>query len=166
MKITLKTMNGKSEMANTRNSEKSEGKVSRVPFGGLRLKLQLSEQDMKGFKERKMVTRWFNDDPGRIERAQGAGYKFVKPEYANSLGQGALHRNSSDPESQNRVSVVVSRGDPIIRAYLMEIPEKFWKEDQKVKEKVNDQVDEALAVGSAGGASVENQYGKGVTYSH
>ena len=83
MKITLKTMNGKSEMANTRNSEKSEGKVSRVPFGGLRLKLQLSEQDMKGFKERKMVTRWFNDDPGRIERAQGAGYKFVKPEYAN-----------------------------------------------------------------------------------
>jgi hypothetical protein len=153
-------------MANTRKTDRSEGKVARVPFGGVRLKMQLSDTDMAEFKQRKMVTRWFNDEPGRIERAQGGGYKFVKPENAKSLGQGALHRDGNDPESNARVSIVVNRGDPIIRAYLMEIPKKFWDEDQAAKAAQVDLVDEALADGSAGGASIENQYGKGVTYSH
>jgi len=152
-------------MANTRKTDRSEGKVARVPFGGVKLKMQLSEADMKGFKDRKMITRWFNDDPGRIERAQGGGYKFVKPEHATSLGQGALHGDGSDPESNARVSLVVNR-DPQTRAYLMEIPKKFYDEDQKAKQDEVDRIDEALAVGGAGGASIENQYGKGVTYSH
>jgi len=152
-------------MANTRKTDRSEGRVARVPFGGVKLKLQLSDADMKGFQDRKMVTRWFNDDPGRIERAQGGGYKFVKPEHATSLGQGALHSDGNDPESNARVSIVVNR-DPPIRAYLMEIPKKFWDEDQAAKQADVDRVDEALASGGAGGASIENQYGKGVTYSH
>ena len=152
-------------MANTRKTDRSEGRVARVPFGGVKLKLQMSDADMKGFKDRKMVTRWFNDDPGRIERAQGGGYKFVKPEHATSLGQGALHSDGNDPESNARVSIVVNR-DPVIRAYLMEIPKKFWDEDQAAKDAKVDLVDEALAAGGAGGASIENQYGKGVTYSH
>ena len=152
-------------MANTRKTDRSEGRVARVPFGGVKLKLQMSDADMKGFKDRKMVTRWFNDDPGRIERAQGGGYKFVKPEHATSLGQGALHSDGNDPESNARVSIVVNR-DPVIRAYLMEIPKKFYDEDQAAKAAQVDLVDEALASGGAGGASIENQYGKGVTYSH
>ena len=145
-------------MANTRKLDRSEGKVARVPFGGAKLKMQLSSRDMAEFKRRKMVTRWFNDDPGRIERAQGGGYKFVKPEHAMSLGQGALHGDGSDPESNARVSLVVNRGDPVIRAYLMEIPKKFWDEDQAAKETVNAQVDEALAVGGSRGSDIENEY--------
>ena len=152
-------------MANTRKTDRSEGRVARVPFGGVKLKLQMSDADMRGFKDRKMVTRWFNDDPGRIERAQGGGYKFVKPEHAMSLGQGALHSDGNDPESNARVSIVVNR-DPVIRAYLMEIPKKFYDEDQAAKAAQVDLVDEALASGGAGGASIENQYGKGVTYSN
>lgn len=152
-------------MANTRNSERSKDRVARVPFGGPRYKLQLSAEDMKEFKRRKKVVRWFNDEAGRLERALGGGYTFVKPEYARSLGQGALHADGKDPESNARVSIIVNRGDPIIRAYLMEISEKYWKEDQEAKEAVNRQVDEALASGGAGGASIENQYGPGVTYS-
>jgi hypothetical protein len=112
-----------------------------------------------------MVPRWFNDESGRIGQALGGGYNYVAPEHATSLGQGALHRGSTDP-SKARVSVVVSRGDPIIRAYLMEIKKEYWEQDQAAKEEVNQKVDEALAVGGAGGASIENQYGKGVTYSH
>ncbi len=145
-------------MTNSRKREKSAGKTARVPVGGPRLKLQLSDEDMKGFKQRKMVTHWFNDDPGRIERAQGGGYTFVKPEHATSLGQGALHSDGKDPESNTRVSIVVNRSDPITRAYLMEISEKFYKEDQATKEKVNAQVDEALALGGKRGSDLENEY--------
>ena len=145
-------------MANFRNSERSEGKRERVSFSGPRLKLQLSAQDMKGFKERGVVSRWFNDDPGRIERALGGGYNFVKPEHATSLGQGALHQDGNDPESNARVSIVVSRRDPVVRAYLMEIKKEFYDEDQAAKESVNQKVDEALALGGKRESDLENEY--------
>ena len=145
-------------MSSERDTERSEGKVDRVPFGGIRLKLQLSDSDMKTFKERKMITRWFNDDPGRIERALGGGYRYVHPENARSLGQGALHRDGKDPESNKRVSIVVNRSDPVTRAYLMEIEEKFYKEDQATKELRNQKVDDALALGGKTGSDLENAY--------
>ena len=145
-------------MSSARISEKSKGKVARVPFGGLRLKMQLSDTDMAEFKRRKMVTRWFNDVEGRVERALAGGYKFVKPEYALSLGQGALHRDGKDPESNARVSLVVSRDGSNVRAYLMEIREKFYREDQDAKEVINAKVDEALALGGKRGSDLENEY--------
>jgi len=145
-------------MVNMRKSERSEGTTARVPFGGFRLKLQLSDADAKSFKDRGMVPRWFNDDPGRIERALGGGYNFVKPEHAGSLGQGALHRDASDSESGVRVSQVVNRSEPITRAYLMEIKKEFYEADQAAKETVNAQVDEALALGGQGGSDLEGHY--------
>ena len=153
-------------MANLRNSERSQDKVERVPFGGPRLRLQLSPQDRKEFEKRGMVPRWFNDEGGRIERALGAGYSFVKPEHAGSLGQGALHQDGNDPESNVRVSIVANRADKVERAYLMEIKKEYYDEDQAAKQAVNDQVDEALAAGGAGGDELgSKKYGTGVTYS-
>ena len=145
-------------MANTRKQDRSEGKVARVPFGGPRLKLQLSAEDMKGFKLRKKVLHWFNDDPGRIERAQGGGYNFVDPKHATSLGQGALHGDGKDAESNVRVSIVVNRSDPITRGYLMEISEKFFYADQAKKEERNALVDNSLALGGKLGSELENEY--------
>jgi hypothetical protein len=145
-------------MTNARKQEKSKGKTARVPFSGPKLKLQMSKEDRKLFKDRKMVPRWFNNDGGRIERALGGGYNYVKPEYAGSLGQGALHMDGKDPESNLRVSQVANRSDPITRAYLMEISEKFYKEDQAAKEVVNAKVDEALALGGERGSDIENEY--------
>ena len=144
-------------MSNARISEKKKGKVARVPFGGIRLKMQLSVEDMAGFKKRKMVTHWFNDSPGRIERARAGGYEYVNPEHATSLGQSALHGDNTDL-SKARVSIVVSRGDPIIRAYLMEIKEKFYRADQAQKELNNQVVDESIAVGGLLGSGIENAY--------
>jgi len=153
-------------MANYREQEKGKDRVARVPFGGPRLKLQLSAQDQKRFEERGMVPRWFNDEGGRIERALGAGYSFVKPAHAGSLGQGALHQDGKDPESGVRVSLIVNRADPVVRAYLMEIQKEYYEEDQKAKQAINDQVDEALAAGGAGGDELgSKKYGTGVTYS-
>jgi len=148
----------------TRKTEREEGRKPRVPFSAGRYKLQLSEADMKYFEEKKYVPRWINDQDGRIEQAIGGGYEFVHPDEAPSLGQGAIHQGSTDLAP--RVSKIVSRGETQIRAYLMKIKKKYYDEDQAAKEARNAKVDEALAVGQAGGAVVENQYGPGVTYSH
>lgn len=153
----------KAPSARTRQESTREGRAARVPFGAHRLKLQLSEADLKAFDKAGYVTRWFNDQDGRVERAQSGGYEFVKPEEALSLGQGAIHQDNSD--LGNRVSKVVSRGDPIIRSYLMKIKKEWYTEDQESKEEINRRVDETIAAGEAGGVEVENKYGDGVTYS-
>lgn len=149
-------------MANVRKAEREKGKTVRVPFGGPRLKLQLSNEDEKEFKKKGYVLRWFNEQDGRIERALAGGYQFVTHDEAPSLGGGAIHQDNTDVGA--KVSKVVSRGEPIIRAYLMKILKKYYDEDQQAKQNVNDKVDEALKAGHAGGASIENQYGPGVTY--
>ena len=151
-------------MSITRDQEKREGRRVRVPFGGPRLRLQLSDEDQKRFEEEGYVARWFNDQDGRVARAEGGGYVFVKPEEVPSLGSGVVHQGNTNAGS--KVSKVVSRGEPIITAYLMKIRKEYYDEDQAAKEENNAKVDEALAAGGAGGASIENQYGKGVTYSH
>ena len=147
-----------------RDQERNEGRVARVPFGGPKLKLQLSDADRKRFESRGMVPRWINDQDGRLAQAQGGGYHYVSPDNAGSLGQGAIHAGNTSKDS--RVSLVVSRGEPVIRAYLMEITKEYYDEDQALKESRNAKVDEALAAGGAGGANIENAYGSGVTYSH
>lgn len=150
-------------MANVRKQAQKAGKIPRVPFGGPRYKLQLSDEDQKEFKRRGKVPRWFNDQDGRIQRALAAGYNFVKPEHARSLGSGAIHEGNTDEGA--RVSKIVSKGDPITRAYLMEISRKYWLEDQERKEEINKEVDKALNIGKDGGAD-PNQYGPGVTFTH
>ena len=140
-----------------RSEEKQEGKSPRIPFGGLRLKTQLSQPEQVRFVERGMVPHWFNDQDGRIERATSAGYTFVDPKYARSLGASALGQGNSD--LSKKVSKIVTKGNELVmRAYLMEIPKKYYDEDQAAKELVNDKVDTALALGGKGGADVENFY--------
>jgi hypothetical protein len=120
-------------------------------FGAHRTKLQV-EDKIKGY-----VLRWFNDVDGRVQRAQDGGYEFVDPKEVPRLGQGALHQDNSDVNS--KVSKVVSRGKQVpIRAYLMKIKEEWYNEDQKKKEQVNQQIDDALRGGEPGGNVVENQY--------
>ena len=137
-------------MTNVRKSEKSEDKPKRVPFGSHRTKLQV-EDEIPGY-----FLRWFNDADGRLQRAQDGGYVFVSKSEVPRLGQGEIHQDNTDLNS--RVSKVVSRGDPVIRAYLMKIKESFWKEDRKAKDAINDQIDDALRAGTPGGNVVENQY--------
>lgn len=137
-------------MSTARKGEQSEGTRKRIPFGAHRSKLHV-EDKIEGY-----VLRWFNDIDGRIERAQEGGYVFVHRKEVPRLGQGALHQDNTDVNS--KVSKVVSRGEPVIRAYLMKIKEGYYREDQEAKEEVNRQVDDALRAGRPGGNVVENQY--------
>ena len=149
-------------MTNERQQAQEKGKVARVPFGTVQLKMQLSAADEAGFKQRGMVPHWFNGKDGRIERAKAAGYSFVDPEHATSLGQSVIHRGNTDEGS--KVSMIVSRGEPEIRAYLMEIKKKFYDEDKKAKEAYRVEREKADPIESDGESGIT--YGSGVTYSH
>ena len=109
-----------------------------------------------------MVTHWFNDQHGRVPRALSAGYSFVDPKHAMSLGQSAIHQGNTDEGS--KVSMVVGRGDSETRAFLMEIQKEYFDEDQLSKESHRAQREQPDPIQSDGEGGI--QYGSGVTYSH
>lgn len=149
-------------MSTTKKQEREEGRRVRVPFGARRSNLQLSDEEAKALADDGYVARWVNDRDGRVERALAGGYEFVTPDEATSVGTYEIGKGNTD--IGDKVSKIVSRGDPVIRAYLMKIKKEFYKEDQQAKEEVNKNVDKALSGGEAGGAGIENKYGPGVTY--
>lgn len=139
----------------TRQDEQSKGKRVRVPFGARRLKLQLSDEEAKALEDSGYKARWVNDADGRVERALAGGYQFVPQSEARSVGNHEIAQGNTDVGS--KVSKVVSRGEPIIKAYLMKIEKAFYEEDLQAKEEINLRVDKALA-GDGSGEGIENVY--------
>lgn len=79
----------------------------RVPFGEAEMTLAVPPQP--GYR-----LYWFNDTPGRIQRAKLAGYEHV-----------------IDPETGDPVQQIVGKGETGRgqNAYLMRIPLKWYSED-------------------------------------
>ncbi len=92
-------------------SETMRRRPARQPFGSF--EQRLAAPPRPGFHR-----HWFNDDPGRIVRAEAAGYTHVKNE-------------SGQPTSK---VVGVARGGGPLTAYLMEMPEEWYAEDQAAQE--------------------------------
>lgn len=84
----------------------------RKPFGAREAKLKFP--DRPGYHR-----HWFNDEPGRIIRAQEAGYEQV-----------------IDPRTGKPVCNVVGigRGGGALTAFLMEIPEEWYREDMAAQD--------------------------------
>ena len=101
---------------------------SRVPMSSPKAKLNVPE--LAGFH-----LHWLNDDGNRIPQAIDGGYSFVN--------QGETIVNSSDLAGQSvgegtdlgsRISVWVGKKEDgsALRAYLMKIPNEFYREDQNM----------------------------------
>jgi hypothetical protein len=135
----------------------SRTRRERTPFSASRKRLEVRWVD-KDF-DKKFVSRWFNDQDGRVERALDAGYEFASREEVVGVGDAEVHSGNSDVGS--KVSRVVGRTaeNQAIRAYLMKINRDWFKEDQDLKEQQNKLVDQAIRAGKAGGADIENKYG-------
>lgn len=104
--------------------------------------------------------RWFNDDPGRLARAEAAGYEFVHPDEIDGVGEKEVHGGNTDLGS--KVSRVTGKTEEkqAIRSYLMKIKREYYDEDQRAKEIQNRMVDDALRSGNnPDGRVVENKYG-------
>jgi len=132
-------------------------KRERVPFHQSRTRLTA---DVVKEVSSGHVFRWFNDKADRIQRATAGGWDFVtESELEGNVGEKTVAGGNSD--LSDRVSLIVGKseaGKPM-RAYLMKLSNKFWKEDKAAKAAIYDKVDDAIRGGQSGGASVANQYG-------
>jgi len=116
----------------------------RRPMGGSEFKLNAPH--IKG-----MHTHWFNDVGNRLLRAQQAGYEFVEEENVVD-GAGGSHHQVGDRRVRQ---VVGSTEKGPMHAYLMQIPQKMYDEDQRAKQTELDEIDEALAFRGAAPGGVD-----------
>ncbi len=118
---------------------------NRKPFGSLEQKLAYPARD--GFHR-----HWFNDVPGRIQRAQEAGYEHVK-----------------DKEDKNVCKVVgTAEGGGPLHAYLMEIPEEWHQEDMAAQQQHIDEVEATIKRGEFESKEGDGRYvpAQGISITH
>lgn len=132
--------------ASRADSREETGRSKRVPLGVARSKLSVPTRP--GY-----VRRWINDKDGRLQMAEQGGYSFVQ-DPSLQIGGGA------DIDSENRdlgarISRVVSQSTGQ-KAYLMEIKEDFYKEDQRAKVRKVEEVDKRIREGKL--EKVEESY--------
>lgn len=119
-----------SKPINETSKPKNQERKRRVPLGVPRARLAVNNRE--GY-----VRRWINDRDGRILRAQSAGYNFVN--------RGDVQFVDSDVCNTDAISKVVDSDGT--KAFLMEISQEFYDEDQKEKGKLVDMTEEALRQG-------------------
>lgn len=108
---------------------------SRKPFGSMSFKLDYPQRE--GFHR-----HWFNDVPGRVDRAKEAGYEHVK---------------GSDQRNVSRI-VGTAEGGGALTAFLMEIPEEWYKEDMDIEQRVVDEKEAAIRQGMLDKSEGDNRY--------
>ena len=105
-----------------RAGREEAGRNSRVPLGVARAKLSVPQRP--GY-----VRRWVNDTEGRLMQAEQGGYQFATDQ---SLQIGAVDIDNVNRDLGARISRVVDKSTGQ-KAYLMEIKEDYYAEDQSAK---------------------------------
>lgn len=85
---------------------------------------------------------WFNDSPGRIDRAHEAGYEHVK---------------EADGKPVKRPVGTADTGQALF-GYLMEIPEEWYKEDIAIIQTRVDEVDRSIRRGEFMSGKDDHRY--------
>lgn len=124
------------ERIETRDAENT-GRSTRVPLGVPRPKLTVP--DRPGY-----VRRWINDVEGRLQMAERGGYQFVEKE-GLQVGGPDISNENRDLGTRHSYTVDKSTG---MKAYLMEIKEEYFKEDQRIKMNAVDEVENAIKRGA------------------
>jgi len=119
---------------------KSNARKERVPFGAARLRLTAPQRP--GYKR-----RWVNDVGGALEQAQDGWYEFVTDD-GLKIGETAVGSGNQDLGSRvSRIVGTLRNGQPQ-RAYLMEIKDEYYQEDQETKQKRLDVTDNQIRGGT------------------
>jgi len=117
-------------------------RLKRIPLGVPVSKLAIKKRD--GYHR-----HWMNDNGARIQQAEQAGYQFVEKESLSGTAQKGLG---------TKVSQIVGTkedGTPLT-AYLMEIKQEWYDEDQSLMQAEVDKVDEAIKTGNVSGTVGED----------
>lgn len=128
-------------------------KVSEIPEGYVPMSApvqRLQVPEMPGWK-----LHWFRGEPGRIARAQRAGYRFVDETEVrvNNFDLGGSKDNSGNTDLGTRVSIEAGEDDG--RLYLMKVPQELYDYAQKLLGREVDSVVEALTSGKVGSENDE-----------
>lgn len=129
-------------MSETDKKEVKQTRQKRVPFGTKALKLSVNKE-VEGYH-----LHWFNDEPGRIYKAEMAGYTFVTPEEVGLEARDGNQVKVYSGLQKDRITPMYS--------YLMKIPLEFYEEDNKAKGQVQDTIDAAIR-----GGTLEQRAGDG-----
>lgn len=127
-------------------NREEEGRNKRVPLGVARSRLSVAGR--QGY-----VRRWINDSEGRLQMAQEGGYQFVQDGAVKQIGDPDIANENRDLGA--RVSRVVNQSTGQ-RAYLMEIKEDFYQEDQSAKVAKVEETDRRIRKGKL--EEVEESY--------
>ena len=113
---------GRPSRENRENTREATGRSGRVPLGVARSKLSVPQRP--GY-----VRRWVNDSEGRLLNAEQGGYQYATDQ---SVQIGSPDIDNENRDLGARISRVVDKSTGQ-KAYLMEIKEEFYKEDQESK---------------------------------
>ncbi|MBT9137980.1 MAG: hypothetical protein DDT31_00524 [Syntrophomonadaceae bacterium] len=169
-------MNKSTETLETKVNPANEVETSVFPKGfqpmsSITQKLEVPERP--GYHR-----RWFRSDPGRIAKAQRAGFRFVSYDEASlvNFDLGGDAKNSGNTDLGTRVSIIsgdgadagtrvsIISGDgadatgQVGRLYLMECPMEFYEVSRKLVEDRNESVAEMLRGGQAGAGGAGESY--------
>ena len=128
-------------------------KVSEIPEGYIPMSApvqRLQVPEMPGWK-----LHWFRGEPGRIARAQRAGYRFVEETEVrvNNFDLGGSKDNSGNTDLGTRVSIEAGEDDG--RLYLMKVPQELYDYAQKLLGREVDSVVDDLTSGKVGSENDE-----------
>lgn len=124
------------------NQTRRVSREARKPFGSQQQKLAYPVRE--GFHR-----HWFNEEPGRIDKALEAGYSHVEDKEGRKV---------------QRVVGVATSGSALM-AYLMEIPEEWYKEDMGLQQKLIDEQADAIKRGALESTPGDGRYvpSRGIT---
>ncbi len=108
---------------------------NRVPFGSPKLSMDPPSDD--GFVYRRFNDNW-SHEPGRLRRAMNAGYEIAE-DYPRSV-------------------VGTNKDGSEIIGVVMRIPKELYEEDQNLKQKAVDRVDESILQGTFEAKAGDNRY--------
>jgi len=123
-------------------SQEKPQRRKRVPLGVPVSKLATSQRS--GYHR-----HWINDNGARVQQAEQAGYEFVVSEVLSGTAQKGLG---------TKVSQIVGTkedGSPLT-AFLMEIKQEWYDEDQSAMQAEVDKVDMSIRTGNVNGTVGED----------
>ncbi len=127
----------------TREEQRVDAPVrtERIPVASSRSPLKYKGLDTKNFHQ-----RWVVDKDDRIARFLQGGYNFVKPR------GGVVGAPSIDTQNPDGSRVTRAAGYGGLKQYLMEIPMKFYLEDQAAKQREVDEIENSMRTPGKGKA--------------
>lgn len=136
----------------TTKDNRRERRMDRKNFGDYNRNLTVPDDVIKWAESNNKVLRFCNDNKANLQKRLRQDWDFVRYQ-GGEIGEGD---NPQELGSYYAVTVGSSENGEPMKSYLMCKEKDWYDEDQKLKQKEIDQVDDEIRQGGIG--KVENRY--------